>query len=39
MNLQQHNFKSNYNTRFFYKSTLYKNIDPEKHIHIIFFRK
>ena len=40
MNLQQHNFKSNYNTRFFYKNKLYKNIDPEKHnIHIIFFRK
>ena len=36
MNLQQHNFKSNYNTRFFYKNKLYKNIDPEKHTYNFF---
>ena len=32
MNLQQQSFKSNYNIYTFF----YKNIDPEKHIHIIF---
>ena len=41
MNLQQQNFESKYNTyihnTFFYKNKLYKNIDPEKHLHIIFF--
>ena len=30
MNLQQQNFKSNFNTRFSYKNKLYKNIHPEK---------